>query len=119
MGNSVRWTILTRVAAVDELSYKELEQILGLARPTVSYHLKALVDARLLRVRKAGRERFYGVKTDVITAAIGELRALMPAPATALPSVIENVPADLGAQRMVIGGQPGSRSRRPRYTRCK
>lgn len=91
LGNPVRWTIVTGVAAAGELSYKELEQLLGMPRPSVSYHLKALIGTGLLRVRKASHDKFYDIKTDVITAVIRELTALTPA--TTRAAVIENAPA--------------------------
>ncbi len=44
-----------------ELSVSELTDQMSLSRPAVSHHLKLLLDAHLLYVRKEGKERFYKI----------------------------------------------------------
>jgi DNA-binding transcriptional ArsR family regulator len=45
--------------AARELSVTELVEILGLAQPLVSKHLRVLRDVGLVRVRDEGRHRMY------------------------------------------------------------
>lgn len=42
-----------------ELSVSALTEKLSLSRPAVSHHLKLLLDAELVNVRKDGKERYY------------------------------------------------------------
>lgn len=44
-----------------ELSVSQLTDKLSISRPAVSHHLKLLLDAGLVCVRKEGKERFYSV----------------------------------------------------------
>ena len=52
----------------------ELEPLLGLSQPTVSYHLKRLTDAGLLEREKRGTHAFYRLAPH----ALDRLRALVP-----------------------------------------
>ncbi len=45
--------------AVHEQSVGEIAHALRLAQPSVSKHLRVLRDVDLVRVRRAGRERYY------------------------------------------------------------
>lgn len=39
----------------------ELAQELGITQPSVSKHLRVLREVHLVRVREAGKQRFYGL----------------------------------------------------------
>lgn len=54
-----RQEILMLLFDYGELSVTELTERLSLSRPAVSHHLKLLLDAHLLDVRQAGKERYY------------------------------------------------------------
>lgn len=46
-----------------------------MSRPAVSQHLRVLLDARLVDVRKQGRERLYGPRPDGLEALRRELES--------------------------------------------
>jgi DNA-binding transcriptional ArsR family regulator len=81
LGDPVRWSILAQIAVVGELPCADLEQTLPVSKPTISYHVKILQQARLLAVRKEGRNYFYALRHDVLREVQDELSRLAPAPA--------------------------------------
>src|ERR1700744_6262242 len=79
LGDPVRWSIVTQIAAVDELPCADLEQTLPVSKPTISYHTKILQQAGLLTVRKQGRNYFYALRRDVLATVQETLWRLPPA----------------------------------------
>jgi ArsR family transcriptional regulator len=68
-----RVQILNLLAGVDgAVCVCKLMPALGLAQPTVSYHLKLLVDAGLLERERRGRFSFYRLATGALDR-LGEL----------------------------------------------
>ncbi|HVQ94773.1 MAG TPA: metalloregulator ArsR/SmtB family transcription factor [Mycobacteriales bacterium] len=87
LSDEMRWSIVTQLAAVDELACMRLEQTLPVSKPTISYHVKVLYHAGLLEVRKEGRNYFYRLRRDVLDAVLaGVARELGPAPAGTAPA---------------------------------
>jgi ArsR family transcriptional regulator, arsenate/arsenite/antimonite-responsive transcriptional repressor len=54
----------------------EFEPALGLSQPTVSHHLKKLVDAGLLQREQRGRWAYFSLKRDAVErlAALADLK---------------------------------------------
>jgi DNA-binding transcriptional ArsR family regulator len=121
IGDPVRWSIITQLAAVDELPCADLEQTLPVSKPTISYHAKILQQAGLLSVRKEGRNYFYALRRDVLRDALDELGRFAP---QAVP-VPENgaghaaVPARRRAERPAIPSSSLPTSPQPRSVRRK
>ncbi|HTM68080.1 MAG TPA: metalloregulator ArsR/SmtB family transcription factor [Candidatus Binatia bacterium] len=46
------------------MTVNEITDRLHVKQPTVSHHLKLLAEAKLVTVKKDGRKRLYGLKTD-------------------------------------------------------
>jgi ArsR family transcriptional regulator, arsenate/arsenite/antimonite-responsive transcriptional repressor len=68
-----RVQILNLLAGADDaVCVCELEPALGLAQPTVSYHLKLLVEAGLLERERRGRFAFYRLVPGALDR-LGEL----------------------------------------------
>ena len=63
-------------AGCDEVCVCDFEDQLGLAQPTVSYHLKRLVDARLLARERRGTFAYY----RLADGALERLRGLFAEP---------------------------------------
>jgi len=80
LGDPIRWSIITQAARVDELACLTLESTLPVAKPTISYHVKILHRAGLIRARKSGRNHFYSLRRDVLHKLLDDLRELAPAP---------------------------------------
>lgn len=58
----------------EELSVTAITEKISLSRPAVSHHLKLLLDADLVAVRKNGKERYYSIKLE---RALGLLKQLI------------------------------------------
>lgn len=71
LSDEMRWSIVTQLAAVDELACLRLEQTLPVSKPTISYHVKVLYHAGLIEVRKEGRNYFYRLRRDVLDSVLG------------------------------------------------
>jgi ArsR family transcriptional regulator, arsenate/arsenite/antimonite-responsive transcriptional repressor len=54
----------------------DLEGVLGLSQPTVSHHMKVLVEAGFVRSEKRGRWVYYELVPGAFDALAGELLAL-------------------------------------------
>jgi DNA-binding transcriptional ArsR family regulator len=116
IGDPVRWSILTQLAAVDELPCAELEQTLPVSKPTISYHAKILQQAGLLAVRKEGRNYFYALRRDVLGEALEDLGRL----ATQPPSAGADGAGQAGGPALRLVDRPaGQGSAQPRSVRRK
>ncbi|MEN3362046.1 MAG: hypothetical protein V7637_6028 [Mycobacteriales bacterium] len=86
LSDEMRWSIVTQLAAVDELACMTLERTLPVSKPTISYHVKVLYHAGLLEVRKEGRNYFYRLRRDVLDSVLaGVARELGATPVTGPP----------------------------------
>lgn len=59
----------------------DLTEPVGLSQPTVSHHLKILVEAGLLEREQRGRWAYYRAVPGAVAGLAGDLAALTPAPA--------------------------------------
>ncbi|WP_456697848.1 ArsR/SmtB family transcription factor [Aeromicrobium sp. P5_D10] len=81
LGDPTRVRLLSMVAAHDgsEACVCDLTEPVGLSQPTVSHHLKILVDAGLLSRTKRGIWSYYAVVPGSLEALAGTLAAGAPA----------------------------------------
>lgn len=56
----------------------DLEGFLGLSQPTVSHHMKLLVQASFVRAEKRGRWVFYSLLPEAFAAVQGALARFIP-----------------------------------------
>src|SRR2546427_9789414 len=75
----------TRVRIVDllrggEHCVCELTEVLELSQSLLSFHLKVLKDAGLVRDRREGRWVYYAIRAEVIEAIGGFIRELARSP---------------------------------------
>ena len=70
-------------AEADAVCVCDFQAVLGLAQPTVSYHLKQLVDVGLLEREKRGTFAYY----RLVPGAVERVRALLAEPATLAAAV--------------------------------
>jgi DNA-binding transcriptional ArsR family regulator len=70
LSDPVRWSIIQQMAATDELACTTLQTTLPVTKSTISYHIKALVHAHLIHVRKEGRYYFYTLRRDMLTTVL-------------------------------------------------
>lgn len=104
-----RFEILERIAAVPEAACMDVKRGLPITESTLSHHVGALVEAGLIRARKAGKCGYFALERRVLDAYRAELaRRLSPGG------------AEGGAGRMAEGGaEGGARSRRVRKEPAK
>lgn len=76
LGDPTRVRLLSLIAASDdgEACICDLTEPVGLSQPTVSHHMKQLVDAGLATREQRGRWAYYRVVTDALDAASQALR---------------------------------------------
>lgn len=87
LGDQARFKILQFLAEPvqaccsrsDGLCGCDIEEFLGLSQPTVSHHMKQLVDAGLVKAERRGRWVYY----DLEPAALRELAATLESLASA------------------------------------
>jgi DNA-binding transcriptional ArsR family regulator len=75
LAHAQRFRMVEELAAAGELSCGQLAEKFDLSQPTVSHHLKILIDAGLLIARHHGPHHFLSVDG----ALLAELAALLPA----------------------------------------
>lgn len=80
LGDPVRWTIVRYMAEQPELAGATLDERLAISRPTISYHIRILVQAGLVDVSKRGRMHYYTLRHDMLRSLMEELNTLMPSP---------------------------------------
>jgi DNA-binding transcriptional ArsR family regulator len=78
LGDPIRWSILRQMAEVDELACGMLEETLPISKPTISYHIRVLVQVDLVSVRKEGRNFYYTLRRDVLRRLVDELWQVAP-----------------------------------------
>ena len=77
LGDPARVRIVNVLATSDEpVCVCELIEPLGLSQPTVSHHLKKLLDAGLLEREQRGRWAYFSLKRDAVEklAAVADLK---------------------------------------------
>lgn len=77
LGDPARVRLLSMISAAsdDGACVCDLIAPLGLAQPTVSHHLKVLLDAGLLERERRGSWAFYRLRRDAVAAIAGALGA--------------------------------------------
>ncbi|MEJ7568509.1 MAG: metalloregulator ArsR/SmtB family transcription factor [Gaiellaceae bacterium] len=77
LGDPARVRIVNLIAtAGDAVCACDFNQVLGLAQPTVSHHLKKLTDAGLLEREQRGKWAYFSLKRDAVEklAAVADLK---------------------------------------------
>jgi ArsR family transcriptional regulator len=75
LAHGERFRMVEELAAAGELSCGQLAEKFDLSQPTVSHHLKLLLDAGVVVARHQGQHHFLSVNG----ALLDELAALLPA----------------------------------------
>ncbi|MGH3471744.1 MAG: ArsR/SmtB family transcription factor [Nocardioidaceae bacterium] len=77
IGEPTRVRLLSLIAAHanGEACVCELTEPVGLSQPTVSHHMKQLVDAGLVRRDQRGKWAYYCIDEDALAALAGVLQA--------------------------------------------
>ena len=76
IGDPARANILTALMSGKALTASELAAEAGVTPQTASSHLKKLLDGGLVRLRSAGRHRYYGLAGEEVAHALEGLMGL-------------------------------------------
>lgn len=77
LGDPTRVRLLSLIAENGEACICELTEPVGLSQPTVSHHMKQLVDAGLVTREQRGKWAYYRIVEDALRATA---LAIMPVP---------------------------------------
>lgn len=66
LSDKTRVKILKEIASKGSISCGDAEKVVDLSQPTVSHHLKILVDAGLLNTEKDGRHVIMSVNNETL-----------------------------------------------------
>ncbi len=73
LSDEIRLKIVRLLVAHKELCVCQLQEILGISQPNISFHLRILKDAGLIKSRKEGKWNYYSLNKDNLT-----LKSLIP-----------------------------------------
>ena len=74
LGDPARQKIVLLLAEHDRLNVNQITELMHLARPSISHHLKVLKDAGMVSLTRESRENFYSLLWD---EPIGRLKLLI------------------------------------------
>lgn len=80
LGEKTRLQMLRLIDEAGEMPCTLLVENLGVAKSTVSYHVKILAHARLISIRKQGRNYFYTLRRDILDEAVPGFRKRLGLP---------------------------------------
>ncbi len=75
-----RLRMLRALAEVDELTVSELASRLRISQPLLSWHLRRLRQAKIVKVRREGRESYYALDRERLAAYQAEFDRLLHLP---------------------------------------
>jgi ArsR family transcriptional regulator len=73
----LRLRMLHLLAKSQELTVSELAERLHISQPLLSWHLRRLRQANIVTVRREGRESFYALNREQVSAYQAELSQLL------------------------------------------
>ncbi len=79
LADPTRLELLERIAAEEEVACAALAETVCVSQPTVSHHIKELVNAGLIEVRREAKFFFYRVNRRVWREYLEEMRRRVPA----------------------------------------
>jgi ArsR family transcriptional regulator len=74
LSEPTRLRMFRLIDKTEEMPCTRLIDTLGLAKSTISYHIKVLFHAGLIRIRKQGRNYFYTARRDLFDRALPTVR---------------------------------------------
>lgn len=73
LGDENRQKIMFILTDIDELTVSQITERVTLSRPAVSHHLRLLLDANIVSVRKSATERYYRFNHEYVRDTLAEL----------------------------------------------
>lgn len=85
LGDVTRQDIILLLAENERLNVGQIAERMPLSRPTISHHLKVLLQAGVVSLQRESRENFYILDLDSALARMKQLVALTEAACTGTP----------------------------------
>jgi ArsR family transcriptional regulator len=92
LGDTTRFRMTQEIAVAGELSCGQVADLFDVSQPTISHHLKILVEAGVLLVRNEGKHHYTSVNRALL-AGLGDLLPLRLGPSARRLSPRERVAA--------------------------
>jgi ArsR family transcriptional regulator, arsenate/arsenite/antimonite-responsive transcriptional repressor len=70
LGDQFRQDIVILLASQERLNVGQIAEQMPLSRPTISHHLKVLLQAGLVQMERVSRENFYSLSVDDALATL-------------------------------------------------
>jgi DNA-binding transcriptional ArsR family regulator len=80
LADPTRFRMIQEIAAAGELSCGAVAERFDVSQPTISHHLKILLDAGLLVQRTEGKHHFTSVNRDLLASVVATLPKRLSAP---------------------------------------
>ncbi len=79
LADETRYRILALIALKGEIPCKEMVRVFNVSQPTISHHLKVLIESGLLQARKEGQWTYFSINRknwrDYLNAIAQEITA--------------------------------------------
>jgi len=76
MGDPTRMQILRALSEEKLLRAKDVLGHVSISQPTLSHHMRILVEKEIVIVKRIGRECFYTINSDTVSEMVSELKSL-------------------------------------------
>ena len=80
LANPTRLAVVELLAEHDEMRVSELAEVCRVSQPRMSWHLRILRKAQVIRTRRGGREVFCSLDRDAINSHLDHFRQLIKTP---------------------------------------
>jgi ArsR family transcriptional regulator len=90
LGDATRFRMTQEIAAAGELSCGQVAERFDVSQPTISHHLKILIEAGVLSVRNEGKHHYTSVNRALLTS-LGDLLPARLAPQAKRPPPRERI----------------------------
>jgi len=74
LADSRRFEILKAISETSEMSCGSIAERFPVGQSTVSHHLKMLLDAGVVSVRREGQHSYFSTRSEVLEEYVGELK---------------------------------------------
>lgn len=100
LADARRFAILERIAACDDAACQQLREEFPISQPTMSHHLRTLVEAGLIEMRRDGQYAHYRFRAEVVRTYVTTLEARVGiAPARTPPAAQRERASGAGGRR--------------------
>lgn len=73
LADESRFKIFTTISEKGEIACKEITSMFNLTQPTISHHLKVLMESGLIDFRKEGQWSYFFVNKEVLDKYVSSL----------------------------------------------